>query len=132
MADEIPNFHDGFFDGFGLEDGVVHLFLRTSTEDRFTLTCYGLEAMHIWNVRAGNIILDIEFVGSDFLTASHIEELYELASVDTVAQISLLLALPGTGAPGSHCERLVRSGIPRLVPEFCNSTPAYSAFSALT
>jgi hypothetical protein len=91
MTDNMPNFHDGFFDGVTLEEGVARLFLRTSNGEKFTLTCYGIEQMNIWDVRAGNIILDIEILGPAGLTVSCIDELYEISSVDADTQRSRLL-----------------------------------------
>jgi hypothetical protein len=75
----LPDFHDGFFDGFYVAGNKsMCLFLRTQRERRYTLLLEGVEALKIAGVRQGNIILDISLLTAEQLTVSLMEELYEI------------------------------------------------------
>src|ERR1700746_1326519 len=88
---DIPNFHDGFFDGFRITaDKAVHLFLRTSDQAAYTLVLRGVREMEISGVMAGNIILDIAARGAEQISISDMREIYELAS--DASQAPALLA----------------------------------------
>jgi hypothetical protein len=95
MAEEktidIPNFHDGFFDGFWIKGNkAVHVFLRTSDQAAYTLILSGVRAMKISGVMAGNIIFDIIARTAENMSPGDMEEIYGLAK--DVAQASALLA----------------------------------------
>jgi hypothetical protein len=76
----VPNFHDGRFDGFWIAaDEAVHLFLRTQGGDRFTLILRGVERLNLSEIREGNIIFDLVFRDAEGLTISDMEELYRVA-----------------------------------------------------
>lgn len=75
----LPDFHDGFFDGFYVAGNkALRLFLRTQDEKRYTLLLGGVEAVKITGARRGNIILDISLLKTEQLTASLMEELYDI------------------------------------------------------
>ncbi|SRR6266478_1249958 len=87
---QVPNFHDGYFDGFWLgPNKSVHLFLRTFSEISYTLVLQNVQALTLSGAKAGNIILDLVFRSAQETTSSDIVELYE---VDTeTAQTENLL-----------------------------------------
>jgi hypothetical protein len=75
----VPNFHDGRFDGFRIaNDEAVHLFLRTQGGERFTLILRGIERLRLGEIKEGNIILDLVFRDADQLTKSDMAELYDV------------------------------------------------------
>ncbi len=87
---DIPNFHDGFFDGLWINsDEVVELFLRTSDQKAFTLFLRGVRTLRISQVMLGNIILDIVVRSAQELTLADMQELYGLS--DDSPQASTLL-----------------------------------------
>lgn len=86
----VPDFHDGRFDGFWIAaDEAVHLFLRTQGGERFTLILRGVERLSLDEIKEGNIILDVVFRNADQLTTSDIEELYD-ADADSPQAVGLL------------------------------------------
>src|ERR1019366_8839503 len=75
----LPDLHDGFFDGVWLSaDKGARFFVRTVTEERFTIALSGVEALNISGLRAGNIIFDLVLIPPDKLTLKHVEEAYAL------------------------------------------------------
>jgi hypothetical protein len=77
MTDPIPDFHDGYFDGFCIgPNKSLCLFLRTVEERFFKLTLRGVQALTLSDVRAGNIILDLVFKLAPEATPADIAELY--------------------------------------------------------
>src|SRR5437016_4235203 len=73
----LPNLHDGFFDGVWLSgDDRACLFVRTLEGERFTIVLNGVTRMNISNLWAGNIIFDLVFVPPEALTIAHIEQVY--------------------------------------------------------
>jgi hypothetical protein len=92
-TEPIPSFHDGSFDGVWIPaDNMAHLFLTTVEHKRFTIVLEGVKAMHLENVRQGNIVFGMNLIGTDQLTESHIELLYELSNIARDQQIATLLA----------------------------------------
>jgi hypothetical protein len=76
----LPDLHDGFFDGVWVSaDKGARFFVRTTTEEPFTIVLAGVEALNITDLRAGNIIFDLVLVPSDKLTVKHIEQAYALS-----------------------------------------------------
>lgn len=81
-SDAIPSFHDGSFDGLLIPGkNKVHLFLTTLDNQRFTIALDGVDAMHLWNIRAGNIVFDVSLIDTDQLDGSHMESAYELSDI---------------------------------------------------
>ena len=77
----IPNFHDGYFDGLWLgSDKSVRIFLRTCDLQSYTLTLQGVHALAVSGVRAGNIILDLVFRSAREITSSDVRDLYDVDS----------------------------------------------------
>ena len=77
---DIPNVHDGFFDGFWIKGNkAVHVFLRTSDQVVYTLILNGVRAMKISGVIEGNIIFDILARTAEEMSPADMEELYGLA-----------------------------------------------------
>ena len=87
---DIPNFHDGFFDGFWIDGKTVHVFLRRSDQAPFTLVLSGVRALKISGVMAGNIILDIVVRGAKEMSTDDMREIYGMA--ENASQIPALLA----------------------------------------
>jgi len=72
----IPNFHDGHFDGFRIgPNEKPHLFLRTPDGESFTLAFQGVDALTLSEIKQGNIIFDLVFRSGEELTSADIEEL---------------------------------------------------------
>lgn len=63
-------FHDGSLDGLLIEDGVVHLFLRTADKQKFDLKVSGLLSLKLDDFRQGNIIYEVVIRGGNELTLS--------------------------------------------------------------
>ena len=117
----LPNFHDGFLDGFLIADNKsVRLFLKTENGSRYTVVLHGVEALKIWDVRQGNIIFDVSLVGSDQLTESNLHEVYDISHADDAnMQLNALLGrarhaqmqfVELTASYGAQCAALFRSG----------------------
>ena len=109
--DEMPQLHDGFFDGLWLSgDKSVLLFVRTEAGERSTIALSGVEAMEVSDVKVGNIIFDLALTPTQNLTAPDIQQLYglrddgkEAAELLRRAQqkgLSLLTINPSYGAHG--------------------------------
>jgi hypothetical protein len=107
----IPNFHDGHFDGLWIGDSkVVHLFLRTQDKKRFTLVLQGVHSLILSEIKEGNIIFDLVFRPARELTTADIAELYgvgadaaQAANLLTIASeqgLQLLEVNPSYGAHG--------------------------------
>jgi hypothetical protein len=87
---KIPNFHDGYFDGFWIGPSkLVQFFLRTADRESFVLILEGVQALALTDVKQGNIILDLVFRGTGELTHSDIQDLYGVGP-DTLQVLSLL------------------------------------------
>ncbi len=92
-TDAIPSFHDGSFDGVWIPgENMAHLFLTTVDHKRFTVVLDGVKALHLENVREGNVVFDVNLTDTGQLTESHLESLYELSNVARDRQIATLLA----------------------------------------
>jgi hypothetical protein len=75
----IPNFHDGHFDGFRIgPNEKPHLFLRTPDGESFTLAFQGVDALTLSEIKQGNIIFDLVFRSGEELTSADIEELFDV------------------------------------------------------
>jgi hypothetical protein len=80
----IPNFHDGHFDGLRIGPSkLVSFFLRTQDGKAFTLLLQEVDALTLSEVKQGNIILDLVLRSTAGLTRSDMAELY---SVDASAR----------------------------------------------
>jgi hypothetical protein len=92
-TEAIPSFHDGSFDGVWIPaENMAHLFLTTVEHKRFTVVLDGVKAMHLENVRQGNIVFAVSIIDTGQLTESHIESLYELSNIARDRQIATHLA----------------------------------------
>ncbi len=88
----IPNFHDGYFDGFWIgPNKLIQFFLRTANQQSFVLILEGVQALALSDIKQGNIILDLVFRSTEELTHSDIQELYGVGA-DTPQAINLLKA----------------------------------------
>ena len=88
----IPNFHDGHFDGLRIgPNKLVNLFLKTQDGKSFTLALQGVDALTLSEVKQGNIILDLVFRSTGELTCSDMAELYSV-DVDAPQTSELLRA----------------------------------------
>jgi hypothetical protein len=80
----IPNFHDGHFDGLRIGPSkLVSLFLKTQDGKAFTILLQEVDALTLSEVKQGNIILDLVFRSAGDITLSDMAELY---SVDADAR----------------------------------------------
>ncbi len=87
---QIPNFHDGFFEGMWLgADKLVKLFLRTADRHSFVLSLEGVQALTFIDIKEGNIILDVVLRSTKEITHSDIAELYGVCA-DSPQGASLL------------------------------------------
>jgi hypothetical protein len=78
---ELPDLHDGFFDGVLLSaTKCARLFVRSADGRRSTIRLTDVEALNLRNVRDGNILFEVLFVGTSKLSPAHIEQVYELNS----------------------------------------------------
>jgi hypothetical protein len=75
----VPNFHDGHFDGLRIGPSkLVSLFLKTQDGKSFTLVLQEVDALTLSEVKQGNIILDLVFRSTGELTRSDMAELYSV------------------------------------------------------
>jgi hypothetical protein len=75
----IPNFHDGHFDGLRIgPNKLVNLFLKTQDGQSFILVLQDVDAMTISEIKQGNIIFDLVFRSGEELTRSDMAELYDV------------------------------------------------------
>jgi hypothetical protein len=114
--DELPDMHDGFFDGLWTsENKSVYLFLRTETGERSTIVLKDVERMSVSNFKGGNIIFDVVLVHSDMLTVEHIKQVYELSDTEKAQQLLKkarergLSALEVNPSYGADCTVLFRA-----------------------
>jgi hypothetical protein len=67
----IPNFHDGHFDGLRIGPSkLVDLFLRTHEGESFILVLQEVDALTLTEVKEGDIIFDLDFRNNEQLTCS--------------------------------------------------------------
>ncbi len=86
---EIPNFHDGYFDGIWVGPSkLVKIFLRTTDRQPFVLSLQGVQALIFTDIKQGNIVLDLVFRNTKEITHSDISELYGV-SADSPQVVSL-------------------------------------------
>jgi hypothetical protein len=91
----IPNFHDGHFDGLRIgPNKELRLFLRTQEGNSFTLALRGVDALALSEVKQGNIVFDLVLRSGMQLTISDIEELFGVEA-DTPQAADLLKAKRG-------------------------------------
>jgi hypothetical protein len=87
---QIPNFHDGYFDGIWVgPNKLVKVFLRTADRESFVLSLEGVQALTFTDMKQGNIILDLVLRGTKEITRSDIAELYGVGA-DTPQGASLM------------------------------------------
>jgi len=95
-SDAIPSFHDESFDGVWIPvKNKVHLFLTTVDNKRFTVGLEGVKALHLWNIREGN--LDVSLIDTDQLTEGHIESASLGETVTFTLTLGPMQFLGGTG-----------------------------------
>jgi hypothetical protein len=76
---ELPNLHDGFFDGLWLSaNKSVRLFVRTVAGECSTIVLTDVEALNINGLRAGNIIFELVLIAPDKLTIEDMTQVYDL------------------------------------------------------
>src|SRR5689334_17724671 len=108
---QIPNFHDGLFEGIHLgPSGVVHLFFRTESQKSMTVTLHGAAAIKVSGIMTKNIVLDVITRGTAEITQDDIAEIYgtksdsvqtnKLLSSTRERKLQLLELNPSYGAEG--------------------------------
>jgi hypothetical protein len=94
---QIPNFHDGSFDGFWAgPDKLVELYLRQADGQSFVLILVGVERLSLTDVKGGNLIFDLVFRNTEEINPQDIAELYEL-DADSQVAANLLKAAKDRG-----------------------------------
>jgi len=89
---DIPNFHDGHFDGLWIGPSkVVHLFLKTLNDKSFTLVLHGVDRLALSEIKQGNVIFDLVLRGTHELTPSDMQELYGVG-IDMPQTVNVLMA----------------------------------------
>ena len=71
------DFHDGFVDGLLVSEPTARIFLRTVAEEKFTLVLYEVDALHVLDLKKGNIIFELRFLDTDQLDQEFVFETYE-------------------------------------------------------
>jgi hypothetical protein len=71
-------FHDGFFEGFWIDNTTVHVFLSTLEKEQFTAVAEGVVALDASGFRAGNIIFDVGVRDHEDIVFRDIAQLYDL------------------------------------------------------
>jgi hypothetical protein len=71
-------FHDGSFEGFWIDNTIVHVFLSTFEKVRFTAIAEGVVALGANGFRAGNIIFDVAVRDHEEIALPDIAQLYDL------------------------------------------------------
>jgi hypothetical protein len=108
---QIPNFHDGTFDGMWIgPDKLVQLFLRKADRQSFVLSLVGVERLAFTDIKQGNIILDLVFRSAEEITRVDIAELYGVSgdspqcetkmTAATERRLQILAMNPSYGAQG--------------------------------
>lgn len=77
MMQKIPNFHDGQLTGIALKDKGAVLSLRRSDGGHYELYLSGIKALHISDLREGNIVANLEIVTGRELDASAKDEIMQ-------------------------------------------------------
>ena len=76
----IPDLHDGYFDGVWLSDNKDgRLFVRAISGERWTIALSGVAAMNFRNLRAGNVIFELNLVSPGNLTSAQVIWAYDLS-----------------------------------------------------
>jgi hypothetical protein len=92
MKMNIPNFHDGYFDGLQISaNKLVHIFLRTQDGKSFVLVLQGVDALTFSEIKLGNIIFDVVFRSTQELTSADMFDLFSIGA-DTLKASDLLNA----------------------------------------
>jgi hypothetical protein len=65
-----PNFHDGFIDGLLVNGLDARVFLRTASQEKFTIVLSGVKSLVLDDFRQGNIILSVDWLDPQVFTMS--------------------------------------------------------------
>lgn len=89
---DLPDLHDGYFDGLWISgNDSAHLFFRTEECLRLTLVLREVEAMYVSSLCAGNIILDVVVVPTAKLTSEMISDVHQLSPSESDLAEKLLV-----------------------------------------
>jgi hypothetical protein len=77
-AYENLDFHDGSFDGLRINGASVSVFVRSRAKQSFVIALTGVTALSAQNIRAGNIIFDLQLRRGPEITAEDIRRLHEI------------------------------------------------------
>jgi hypothetical protein len=108
---DLPNFHDGYFDGFRVgSNKTVTIFLRTCNQKIYELVLHGVKRLAISGAKEGNIILDLVVRSAREATHDDLRELFDLDQTPEQAerllestregQLQILELNPSYGAQG--------------------------------
>jgi hypothetical protein len=88
----IPNFHDGHFEGLRIgPTKLVELYLRTQDGRAFILALQEVDALTLTDLKVGNIIFDLVLRTNEQLRCSDMGELYTV-DIDAPQAMNLLKA----------------------------------------
>ena len=88
----IPNFHDGHFEGLRIgPTKLVELYLRTQDGRAFILALQEADALTLTDLKVGNIIFDLVLRTNEQLRCSDMGELYSV-DIDAPQAMNLLKA----------------------------------------
>lgn len=71
-------FHDGYLEGFWIDESTLHVFLRTVEKERFVAVLVGVAALIVGGFKSGNVILSAETYDHSEISLEDILDVYEL------------------------------------------------------
>ena len=75
-------FHDGFFNGLLIDGESVCVFISTVDNERFALHATGVVALRSEEIRAGNIILDVQIRNIEEIRREDIREVHDFPETE--------------------------------------------------
>jgi hypothetical protein len=81
-----PNFHDGFIDGLLVNGLDARVFLRTASQEKFTIVLSGVKSLVLDDFRQGNIILSVDWLDPASLHDESVRRLYQVAQKSSVEE----------------------------------------------
>ncbi len=69
-------FHDGFYNGLLINGNSLELFISTDANERFVIRATGLVALLSGEIKAGNIIFDVEIRTAEEIDPEFIREVH--------------------------------------------------------
>jgi hypothetical protein len=70
-------FHDGYLEGFWINDSTMHVYLSTMEKERFAAVVTGVVALSARGFKTGNLILSIRSFDHSEISVEDISEVYD-------------------------------------------------------